>query len=307
MLIKKYMNIFENKNNQSLNDFFKENWTDVKKIFKDSGIVLFRNFNINNPELFHESVNFVHKKIKNYTEASTPRTKVNKKVYTSTEYPKHKDIPLHNEMSYSKNFPKNLWFFCQLSAEKGGETTYANSQDVFNDINPGVVKEFKKKQIKYVRRYGYVVDLSCEDVFGTKEQKKINKICEEKQIEYKWEDENKLVTKETNQVTLIHPLHKFEVWFNQAHLFHHTNVEKKDREILQKIFGKGMYPRDVVFGDNKEIPEKLFTNIREAYLKNEKKINWEPGDIALIDNLHIAHGRKSFLGERKVFVSMTDD
>ena len=302
-----YIDIIENKKKETLKKFFQENWINIEKKFKKRGIILFRGFKISSPEIFNYNVNLVHKKIKNYTEASTPRTKVGKKVYTSTEYPKHKDIPLHNEMSYSKNYPKNLWFFCSIWDEKGGETPIANSRSVLQEIDPEIVNEFKSKKIKYVRRFGYGIDLSCEDVFGTNQKDIINKKCEERNVEYEWEDENKLITKETNQVTIMHPYHKFEVWFNQAHLFHHTNLEKRDIDILKKLLGEGVYSRDVVFGDDTEIPDDMFENIRKAYKKKEKKIEWQSNDLALIDNLHIAHGRKSFSGTRKVFVSMSDD
>ena len=33
-------------------------------------------------------------------------------VYTSTEYPQHRSIPLHSEQSYSRNWPMNILFYC---------------------------------------------------------------------------------------------------------------------------------------------------------------------------------------------------
>ena len=54
-------------------------------------------------------------------------------------------------------------------------------------------------------------------------------------------------------------------------------------------------------------PPLMAKHIRKAYNEEEQKINWESGDVVLLDNLFIAHGRNPFIGERKVFVAMTDD
>lgn len=301
------LQIFENKDNKNIKEYFNNSWKEINKIFKEYGCILLRGFNIETPEQFYKNIQIVHKKLKNYTEASTPRKKVGTKVYTSTEYPSHKSIPLHNEMSYSKKYPKNLWFFCAKPSETGGETTVANSRNVLSRIDKEIVNEFKSKKIKYIRRYGFGIDLSCEDVFGTNDKNIIEQQCKKKNIEYEWQDNHKLITKEVNQVTITHPIHDFEVWFNQAHLFHHTNLNVKDRNIIEKVLGKGIFSRDVVFGDDTNIPYEMFDNIRKAYNKEEKTILWQHNDLALLDNLHIAHGRKSFTGTRKVFVAMTDD
>ena len=46
--------------------------------------------------------------------------------------------------------------------------------------------------------------------------------------------------------------------------------------------------------------------INAAYDKFEYYNSWQSGDLLLVDNMRIAHGRNPFLGERKVIVAMMD-
>ena len=165
-------------NNNNLNELLKKNWkVKFKKILKNKGAILFRGFNIENIQSFNNVVKTVHKKILNYEEASTPRSKVKGKVYTSTEISPKVEIPIHNEMSYASKYPKNLWFYSSVVAKKGGQTTIASSKKIYNEIDKKIRDEFENKKIMYVRRYGYGVDLSLKKTFNTINLTMISYFC----------------------------------------------------------------------------------------------------------------------------------
>jgi len=46
--------------------------------------------------------------------------------------------------------------------------------------------------------------------------------------------------------------------------------------------------------------------IRDAYLKEEVVFDWLEGDVLMLDNLLVAHGRRPFRGPRKIVVGMSD-
>ena len=52
-----------------------------------------------------------------YEFGSTPRSAVQSGVYTSTEYPAHQHIPLHNEQAYTREWPMRIWFHCVTAAQ----------------------------------------------------------------------------------------------------------------------------------------------------------------------------------------------
>lgn len=235
----KNFEIIKGKNdNKDLKIFLKNNWSSLKKKYKKNGLLLFRGFDVNNLENFNEAINSIHKKIVNYTEGSTPRTNVKGKIYTSTEISSKRQIPLHNEMSYTVKYPKNLWFYAHKISSKGGYTTVADSSKIYEQIPKKFKNQFEKKKVMYVRKYGVGFDLSWQKTFGTKNKKKVEKYCKNKKIKFNWIDKDKLVTWQIQRFSIYNKNIKKRVWFNQAHLFHHSNIDQKQEFYLKKYLKK---------------------------------------------------------------------
>ena len=106
---------------------------------------MFRGFDVNDLNDFNQAIKSIHKKVVNYTEGSTPRSKVKGKIYTSTEISSKRQIPLHNEMSYTSQYPKNLWFYAHKVSSKGGYTTVADSSKIYKQIPKSLKINLKKK------------------------------------------------------------------------------------------------------------------------------------------------------------------
>ena len=45
--------------------------------------------------------------------------------------------------------------------------------------------------------------------------------------------------------------------------------------------------------------------MRGAYRQVEVKFPWVPGDLLVLDNVLVAHGRKPFKGERTILAALT--
>ena len=99
------------------------------------GAVLFRGFEVDSVERFAEIARAVTPDLLAYKERSTPRTEIGGHIYTATEYPADKRIPLHNENSYSHEFPRKVWFCCLQPASEGGATPIADSRQVFRELD----------------------------------------------------------------------------------------------------------------------------------------------------------------------------
>jgi hypothetical protein len=65
------------------------------------------------------------------------------------------------------------------------------------------------------------------------------------------------------------------------------------------------YGHDVVYADDKKRVEwEDALVIRKTIYRNTVVFDWERGDVVLVDNHRLAHGRNPwFVGSRKVFVS----
>src|SRR5215204_1855892 len=142
----------KNKSLEALNDF-----ADIYKDFfraqlTQYGALLFRGFEVRAPDEFRDFVQrFSGREFFNYAGGAAPRFALQKNVYNSTEYPPNLALELHNELSYSKNFPRHLYFFCQTAPESGGATTLGNSRRILRKIRPKIVGLFKHKGVLYER------------------------------------------------------------------------------------------------------------------------------------------------------------
>ena len=290
----------------SIEAWTKENEQEFSEYLRDYGAILFRKFKINGARSFQRIVEDIGGEMLEYKNRSTPRSVVREKVYTSTEYPPAEEIPLHNENAYTNAWPKKIYFFCLKASETGGETPIADSRRVYQKIDKSIRDEFEQKGVMYVRNYG-VLDLPWQEVFQTEDANQAEAICRSSGIEFDWINGTALRTKQVCQASLSHPETQEKVWFNQAHLFHYSNLREEVSQSLLESVGEENLPRNAYYGDGSPIDSSYLAEIRKIYNDEEITFPWISGDMLVMDNMLMCHGRKAFTGNRKVLVGMTDE
>jgi alpha-ketoglutarate-dependent taurine dioxygenase len=270
------------------------------------GAILFRGFGPRTLTEFEHLTAAVSGDLMEYSFRSTPRSVVGNRVYTSTDYPADQSIPMHNEMSYTSRWPLKIWFYCHLPAQSGGETPLADSRKVFSRIPPEIRQRFEEKKVLYVRNYGGGLDLSWEDVFQTSDRSQVESFCREAGIEIEWKGEDRLMTRQRCQAVACHPETGERVWFNQAHLFHRSSLDSTVLSSLLASCGAEGLPRDSYYGDGTPIETAVLDVIRGIYAEEAIVFPWQRGDLILVDNMLVAHGRKPFTGSRKIWVTMAE-
>jgi alpha-ketoglutarate-dependent taurine dioxygenase len=283
----------------------KENKKNLDIMLLKFGGVLLRNFDIHSISEFNNFSLAFSQNLLDYIYRSTPRTNLGGKIYTATEYPSHLSIPLHNENSYSDNWPRRIIFFCAISALEGGQTPIADSRKVYQRIDESIRKKFEEKGILYVRNYRPGLDLDWREVFQTSNKDEVEKYCREHSIDYIWDtQDSELRTMQICPAFLDHPETRERVWFNQAHLFHFSTIEQETGFSFLDELGEANLPRNTYYGDGEAIEKEALETIKDAYHKEEIVFNWQRGDLMILDNVLMAHGRKPYSGERKIAVSM---
>jgi len=272
------------------------------------GAILFRGFEINErDELFKVKQIFAGASNFDYVDGNSPRTKLSADVYTSTEYPKEFRISLHSELSYSNRWPAILFFFCKTPAEEGGETPLVDCRRILKELDKDLVDEFERYGVKYTRYLtgSKGVGKTWMDTFETKDKQVFEKYCRENGIEYSWEGDNVCLS-QLGPGVAKHPVTQETVWFNQANQFHPSSLPEDIYKGLKLIHAKNRhrFPQYAYFGNGEEIPEKYLKDITEIHFDCALKFPWEKGDVLMVDNMLMAHGRMPFKGERKIYVSM---
>ena len=279
---------------------------ELRRELESRGAVLFRGFDLPHDDALEPVIEAASDGLLEYSYRSTPRTRVQGRVYTSTEYPAEQTIPMHNEMSYGRSWPMRIWFQSVVTADEGGETPLADSRRVYREIDPAVRDRFAETGVMYVRNYGGGVDLSWQEVFNTEDRAEVERFAAEHGIELEWKDDDGLRTRQVCQGVARHPRTGEAVWFNQAHLFHVSSVEAEMRRALLAQFAEEDLPRNAYHGDGSPIDDAELAEIRRAFGETQVAFPWQPGDVLALDNMLVAHGRRPFRGERKVLVGMAE-
>jgi alpha-ketoglutarate-dependent taurine dioxygenase len=270
------------------------------------GAILFRNFDVKTVSDFEKFIAATSKEVTDYNDRSSPRSRLSESVYTSTDHPPDQSIFLHNENSYSSTWPLKIFFHCVTPALQGGETPIADCRGIFRRIDPSVRQLFIRKQVMYVRNFGDGFGLPWQSAFQTNDRKVVETFCREAGIECEWKEGQRLRTRQVHPAIARHPYTGDVVWFNQAPLFHLTSLEPSVRAELTKEFAEEDLPINSYFGDGSVIEEWVLEELKNAYRQQQLVFPWRQGDILLLDNMLMAHGRMPYSGARKIVVGMAD-
>jgi alpha-ketoglutarate-dependent taurine dioxygenase len=270
------------------------------------GGILFRGFDIPSTERFEELVAAAGGEALEYRERSSPRSAVAGRIYTSTDYPPDQPIFLHNENSYAHTWPRKILFFCQTEPTRGGETPIADVRRVHDLIPDEVRMRFRARGVLYVRNFSDAVGLSWPTVFQTSDRAAVEAQCRHSGYEIEWLPDNRLRTRRFGPAILEHPRTGEPVWFNHATFFHVSTLPEPVRRGLLDLFPEEDLPNNTYYGDGKPIEPEVLDLLREAYRTATVSFSWRAGDVLLLDNMLVAHGRAPYAGPRKVLVGMAE-
>jgi alpha-ketoglutarate-dependent taurine dioxygenase len=269
------------------------------------GGILFRGFPLKHADDFEAFIAGASGSTLEYHEQSSPRSQVSGNIYTSTDYPADQTIFLHNETSYRQNWPLRISFFCQTPPLQGGETPIADVARVYERINPLIRERFRQKGVLYVRNFGDSIGLPWQTVFQTTSREAVEEYCRDAGLQCEWKGENRLRTRRVGPAIVAHPFTGEMLWFNHATFFHVTTLAPDVRKVLLKQFSEDNLPNNTYYGDGSPIEDSTLEELRHAYTEEIVTFPWQKGDVLMLDNMRVAHGRMPFTGPRRILTGMS--
>lgn len=278
----------------------------IEELLLRHGAILFRNFAVESSVQFREIASALYPDLLDYRDRAAPRIEVKKSVYTSTEFPADQRIPLHHEMSYSNSWPTRLFFYCEQPSAQGGRTPIADDRAIFPLVDPAIKQRFLEKKVMYVRNYGEGIDMTWQEAFQSDDRAAVEAYCRSGGMEVEWRSGDRLRTRAVRQAVVTHPRTGDVLWFNHAHLFHVSSLQPEVRAALRQDFSDEELPRNALYGDGTPIEDSVLDEIRDLYERTAIRFPWQKGDILLVDNFLVSHGREPFTGTRSILVAMAE-
>ncbi|GAA3601406.1 TauD/TfdA family dioxygenase [Kineosporia mesophila] len=239
-----------------------------------------------------------------YQEKATPRSSFGNDVFSSTDLPAAQPIRLHNENSYTMNFPGILLFCALVPPAVGGATPVADCRAVLRNLPEDLAGRFRAQGWRLNRTYNENISLNWETAFSTSSRQEVERYCASNHISWVWREDGTLSTSQQRSAVITHPRTGEESWFNHVAFWNEHALDPDVHEVLVDEFGPSGLPFNTTFGDGTPLSAADFAALDAAYRAAFTRETWQLGDILVVDNILAAHGREPFEGERRIAVAM---
>ena len=270
----------------------------------DCGVVLFQGLPLRTPDDFHSFVELFDLPAFTYEDSLSNAVRVNytPRVFSANEAPSEVTINLHHEMAQTPIYPSKLFFFCQEAPDSGGATPVCRSDVLWDrlvDENPGFANRCEEKGLKYSHVMPPFEDFrsgmgrSWKSTFSVQTKDELESRMSELRYSLEWM-EGECARATTPALPAVRTLAGGrKVFFNQLVAAFTAWDDSRNESAKALTFGDGS-PMDLEGA-------RLAAELAEELTFD---LSWQPGDVALIDNFVAMHGRRTFVGKRKVLASL---
>jgi alpha-ketoglutarate-dependent taurine dioxygenase len=325
--------------NDDLIQWYDENGQWINETIAKYGGIILRNFNIKTPVDFDNFVGHIHPDITtDIYLGTTPRYRVNgtRFIFTASEAPKIVSIPTHIELSFSPAPPPRIYFFAHvINSKPGGNTPITDFAQVWTDLSPALKDKIAHKGLVYERWYRHeknpandpLVHKTWQAMFLTDNKTVVREMALAQGYNPTWDEKDDLLLKHQAIVTRTNKQTGREFWCTHFNVLHAQTVavpyawdaqllRSKTSALIALIFhlvvnGRHLlgyhYGANTLYGNGETESEMEWDeamHIREIISKNTWIFDYEQGDVVMLDNHRLAHGRTPwFTGKRSVLVA----
>ena len=227
-------------------------------------------------------------------------------VYAASKWPPTQQMCSHHELSYGCEVPGLMMFACLRGPTAGGETGVADAATRLTALPTELMARFEREGWTLVRSYNDEIGASISESFGTDDRAAVEAYCRANAIEFDWQSDGGLRTRQRRSAIINHPVTGQRCWFNQIAFLNEWTLDPEVREYLVEIYGTDGLPFNTQYGNGDPIGADVVQAINDVYEANIAREPLRAGDLMIVDNIRTAHSREAFEGEREVLVAMSD-
>lgn len=285
-------------------DWVKANRQRLLQQLEQHGAILFRGFPIAGDEDFDQALGAFG--LENFpyfgSLSNAIRRNRTERVFTANEAPPEIEIYLHHELAQTPIFPARLFFYCELAPDTGGATPICRSDWLLERLRerlPAFVARCERLGVRYISIMPADEDMESGQgrgwraTLGAESRPEAEARLRTLGYDWSWLDGGSLRACTAALPAVRNLPSGKSVFFNQLIAAwrgwsdRHNDAEKS-----------------VCFGDHSEIPTAAMQAVAEAAEELTVDLQWQAGDMALLDNMQVMHGRRPFSGQRQVLASL---
>ncbi len=281
-----------------------ESRDDLIQRVERQGAILFRGFPLRFAADFERFVAAFDLPNFPYDQSLSNAVRINysERVFSANEAPADVTIFLHHEMAQTPIFPSKLFFFCEQPAATGGATPLCRSDILWNELRKRY-PEFARACETRGLRYSNVMPGQNDPASG---------------MGRSWQSTLRAETREAAERRLEDLGYTWQ-WLPDGCLRATTPVLPAVREVLpgcRTFFNQLIAAfrgwkdsrndpgKALTFGDGTPLDRETVMAVAEIAETLTFDLPWQRGDVALVDNFLVMHGRRTFQGTRKVLASL---
>lgn len=225
--------------------------------------------------------------------------------------PKELTIQFHNEMAYAAEFPKYVTFAMVKQANVDGTTTLADNMLVQQKLSASLLKKFRELGVQYIRFLHDEAEKSAPDFYnswqGAFQTSSMDVALQKGNDRTHFSILKKHDDRRLRHILWCPVFHQHptlgELFFNSVLNRHGSWMDG------HSFFGKlpnSERPYHCTWGDGNEFNDEELAEIRTAYSESTEYIRLNPGDVLVLDNLRVVHGRTPYQGSRLLGLLLSD-
>jgi len=215
-------------------------------------------------------------------------------------------IPLHGEMYYQKYKPAILWFYCQAAPTRMGQTTLCDGRALWRGISGSARDSLEARRIKYINKLSRA---EWERSFHTGDIAEVESLCARNDVRVSIDPATEDLSMEFACPAAITGAGGDKAFINSL-LILWRGERLHRRGALNSDGGrvKDFDPPTIVrWEDGSELSNELMKEIGAVAKRLTVQVEWERGDILMVDNTRVMHGRRdSPESGRVILVRMSD-
>lgn len=270
------------------------------------GAVLLRDFPVEKAEDFDALIqalsldNFPYKK----SLSNAVRVNRTERVFSANEAPPEVQIFFHHEMAQTPLYPRWIMFSCEIASEEGGATPICRSDVLYQRLAkkcPGFAAACEQRGLSYTNVMPDADDAksgmgrSWRSTLGVDSKQAAEDRLRELGYSWEWLDNGCLKATTPPLPAVVEASRGRKVFFNQLiAAFCGWKDERNDPS------------KAIRHGDGTPLDVDAVRAATELAEELAFDLQWQVGDVVLIDNTITMHARRPFVGTRKVVASLAE-